>query len=156
MYKYMRSFINNKPSSIVLDIAETEPFLFADHELCVHEPEKVIKGIVILAEAVRAPQMYCLITRKNTRVMQAIRNIAEQYNLHIVKVSHRYPVNTAFQIQQAIKNTAPCMVVRPETAYASYEAVVLDKPQVDKIVAVGGSAITQPGYMRGKDRYAYC
>ncbi|MCG8480823.1 MAG: RnfABCDGE type electron transport complex subunit C [Spirochaetales bacterium] len=138
---------------LVLDIAETEPYLSADVELTAVEPTAVLEGLRIVAQIVEARQVCIVASREHEHAVKALRAAAGRDLPRIHRVAHRYPANTTREVRRRIGLPAEgedgdLVVVSPSTAFSVYEAVVYRKPQIDRVVAVGGGAVKRPAHVR--------
>lgn len=139
---------------IVLDLAETEPYLTADAELTASCPREISEGIRIAAVMVGAQKLHVVASANNRHALAALRpNLDRSVRVH--RVAHRYPVNLESQFRRAVLSRSEqrlsavrLVPISPSTAFALYEAVVLNKPQIDRVIAVGGGAVRRPAHIR--------
>lgn len=139
------------PPRLVLDIAETEPYLTADAELVAVSAETVLEGLRIAARALDTSDLHAVVSRGHARAGRAIRRVAGSSPLRIHTVTHRYPANLPEQLRRATGDRGSDVqqvVVTPSTVHAIYEAVVYGKPHIDRIVSVGGAAAVRPAHIR--------
>lgn len=143
-----------KPPVLVLDLAETEPFLTGDAELARTYPQEVLEGMRIAARMVDTENCRIFAVKGNHRALTSIREHMDQaFRVHVVP--DRYPANMEFQVRRTVLSrqdlhdpSALIFTVYPSTAFAIYEAVVLGKPQIDRVIAVGGGAVARPAHIR--------
>lgn len=139
---------------VVLDLAETEPYLTADTELTCTYPDAVAEGFNIIASILGSNGKHVVSSGGNGRALRAVRRVLGR-SVRVHRVAHRFPANLESQIRAAILGSRSgngqsfrVMPIRPSTAYAVYEAVVLAKPQIERVIAVGGGAVARPAHVR--------
>ncbi|MCG8477871.1 MAG: RnfABCDGE type electron transport complex subunit D [Spirochaetales bacterium] len=138
---------------LVLDLAETEPYLSADVELCAAEPQAVLEGLRIVARIVEAREVCIVASREYGYAVKALRAVSDGSFPRIHRVAHRYSANTTREVRRRIGLSADgededLVIISPSTAFGIYEAVVYRKPQIDRVVAVGGGAVKRPAHVR--------
>lgn len=154
LHLYLHRGPEDAPPVLVLDLAETEPYLSADMELTCSYPEEVLEGFRIVSRVLSATVNRVLYSPGNRAALAAIRRGLDR-STRIHRVPQRYPANLDFHVRRVVlpardrKNPARRVVtVRPSALFAVYEAVVLGKPQIEQVIAVGGGAVARPAHIR--------
>jgi electron transport complex protein RnfC len=140
---------------LVLDLAETEPYLTGGVEQAVAASDAVLTGLQIVAAILAAERVHIVIARGYARRLERLRRSAREIGYRVHRVARRYPGITVASLRSFVRRNHvdgnsddDLFVISPNTAYAIYEAVVFDKPQIDQVIAVGGSAVRRPAHVR--------
>ena len=150
---------DKKIDTIILNGAECEPFLTADHRLMLESPDKVIAGLEIIAslfgERVKA---FIGIESNKQDAIDTLSRKASPKGIEVVSLKTKYPQGAEKQLINAITGRTieagelpfdkGCLVQNIGTAVAVYEAVCKNKPLVDRIVTVSGLEIGKPKNIR--------
>ncbi|SIP89129.1 electron transport complex protein RnfC [Alkalispirochaeta americana] len=161
LHLYLRRGWDVVPPVVVLDMAETEPYMTANREIAIHYAREVLTGFQIAARIARAERWHIVAVRGDRGACRAVRQAsagtAWRKTLRIHRVARRYPANLEEQIRRKVlsyralrEESGTVLVIDPAAALAVYEAVVLGKPQTDQVVAVGGGAVKRPAHVRVK------
>lgn len=144
-----------KIDTLILNGAECEPYLTADHRLMVEMPEKVACGAAIFAKilGVRLPRIGVEINKGDA--IEALERFENRYGVAVVPLQVRYPQGSEKQLISAITKRvvrsgglpmdAGCAVQNVGTAAALFDAVVRGVPLVERIVTVTGNVVVSPG-----------
>lgn len=141
---------------LLLNGAECEPYLTCDHRQMVEMPEKLIKGADILMRIIGAKKCYIGI---ETNKPDAIEVLSEQTkdldNMEVVPLASKYPQGYKSHLINAITDRKVprgarsaelgCIVRNVGTTIAVYEAVVNEKPLIERVVTVSGPQVPEPG-----------
>ncbi|ABB24017.1 MAG: electron transporter RnfC [Pelodictyon luteolum] len=143
----------DKPvDTIILNGAECEPFLTADHRLMLESPEGIVKGLLIITSLFegKAKPFIGVESNKPDAVL-ALQKAAAGKGIEIVTLETKYPQGAEKQLINAITGRTieegqlpfdkGCLVQNIGTALAVYEAVCLNRPLVERIVTVSGMEI---------------
>ncbi len=138
---------------LVLDLAEMEPYLTADAELTATAPDEVLTGLSIASRVLGASDVRVVLTRSAPRLRRAIRTNSVGEEITLRTLPHRYPINDPAILRKRLfplsgRGDRELVVITPSTAYAIHEAVVYGKPQIERVVAVGGGAVRRPAHVR--------
>lgn len=152
-YRYLGATRTTVPPTIVLDLAESEPYMTGGIERAVADGAAVSTGLQIAAAALGTKDIHAMIGRGHARRLTDLRGAARAAGIQIHTVPRRYPGIVPATLQRVLKRPhgrvdEEILVVSPQTAFAIYEAVVFEKPQVDQVIAVGGSAVKRPAHVR--------
>lgn len=142
---------------VVLDVAETEPYLTADAELAVVRAREVLTGLRIAGRILDTDDLHVVVADQYRRALRTLRRTLAELNdstIRIHRVPHRYPANTEYQLRRAAglrpgrDDSRDLVALSPSTAEAVHDAVAYRKPQIDRIIAVGGGAVRRPAHIR--------
>lgn len=145
-----------KPECVVINGAECEPYLTADHSLMLAHPEEIMVGITILMKAIKVNKAYIGVENNKPDAIEALRTAAKSYSgIEVVPLKMKYPQGGEKQLIQAITGryvgsgalpiSTGALVQNVGTAYAVYEAVQKNKPLFERVVTVTGKSVKTPG-----------
>ena len=146
---------DKKVDTIILNGAECEPYLTADHRLMLEEPEKVVFGLKAIMKAIGVQKGYIGIEDNKKDAAEVLKKICEnEPNIEIVVTETKYPQGDEKRlIQVATGRTVPMgglpmdaqvVVDNVGTAAAIATAIQTGMPLVERIVTITGDAITTP------------
>lgn len=144
-----------KPECVVINGAECEPYLTADHRLMLEHPEEIMVGITILMKAIKVSKAYIGVENNKPDAIEALRKAAAGFQgIEVVPLKMKYPQGGEKQLIQAITGryvgsgalpiTTGALVQNVGTAFAVYEAVQKNKPLFERIVTVTGKSLQKP------------
>ncbi len=153
-YAKIKSAIG-KVDKLIINCAECEPFLTADHRLMLEYPEKITGGAKILLKAFNLPYGYLVIEdNKKDAVKVLEKTIADSNLLKICICKTKYPQGDERQIIYALTgqelpvgklpSDLGCVVFNVETCAAIYDAFNEGMPLIQRIITVDGDCITNP------------
>lgn len=144
-----------KIDAFILNGAECEPYLSADHRLMLEMPEKVIFGLKALMKSVGVDRGYIVVEDNKKDAIESLRAAAkDEPNIEIVETETKYPQGDEKRIiDVALGRTVPkgglpmdsgVIVNNVGTAAAVATAIETGMPLVERIVTVTGDAIESP------------
>ena len=149
-----------KVDTLILNGAECEPYLTADHRLMLEHPEKVVRGAAILAKILQVKRAGIGVEINKSDAIDALNKFGSRYNVEIVPLKVRYPQGSEKQLINAITGRkvrsgglpmdAGCVVQNVATAAALSDAVTEGIPLIERIVTVTGEVVVEPGNFRAK------
>ncbi|HEB10092.1 MAG TPA: RnfABCDGE type electron transport complex subunit C, partial [Spirochaetales bacterium] len=137
----------------VVNGVECEPFLTADHRLMVEKSLEIIEGIRIVQQIMKPRQIIIGIEENKADAIAVMREniVRAGLDFEVVALKVKYPQGDEKQLIKAvIGKEVPsgglpldigAVVSNAGTMLAIYEAVVLDKPLIERVVTVSGSII---------------
>lgn len=143
---------------LLLNGAECEPYLTADHRMMLEHADGIIKGVSILEKILSAKR--CIIGVENNKLdaFKALQKAAAGTNIEVALMQVKYPQGSEKQLIQALTGRqvpsgklpmdAGCVVVNVSSAYAVYEAVCLGRPLISRVVTVTGEGVNNPANLR--------
>lgn len=145
---------NKKIDTVLLNGAECEPYLTADHRLMVEEADSIIEGLTLLMKVLGAEKGYVGIEDNKPESISAMMRAATGTNIEVVSLHVKYPQGAEKQLIKSIigKEVPPgglpmdvgTIVQNVGTAYAVYEAVKFSRPLIERITTVTGSSVKNP------------
>ena len=146
--------------TLILNGAECEPYLTADHRLMQEFPEKVIRGAAIFGRILNIKNIFVGVEINKLDAIAALEHYAEEYGVKVAYLRVRYPQGSEKQLINAItgrtvkSGTLPmdagCVVQNVATCAALDDAVTLGIPLVERIVTVTGEVVVHPGNFKLK------
>ena len=146
----------SKADCVIINAVECEPYLTADHRLMIEHPEEILVGVDLIMKAVNVTKGYVGIENNKPDAIKLMTEKAKQYpNIEIVPLKVKYPQGGEKQLIDAVigrQVPAPpaipinvgAVVQNVGTAFAIYEAVMKNKPLVDRIITVTGKSVKNP------------
>ena len=145
-----------KPQCVVINGAECEPYLTADHRLMVEKAPEIMVGVSILMKSMRVNKAYIGVENNKPDAIAALEKAAKDFSgIEVVPLKMKYPQGGEKQLIQAIINkyvgsgalpiSTGALVQNVGTAFAVYEAVQKNKPLFERVVTVTGKSVKQPG-----------
>jgi len=142
--------------TILLNGAECEPYLTADHRLMIESPEAIVVGFQLAARAVAARHAIIAIEDNKPDAIEAMRKIARRRGVEVVVCVTKYPMGGERQLISAVLGkTVPSapriplsigvVVINVATAHAIARAVVHSQPLTHRVVTVSGHGVARPG-----------
>jgi electron transport complex protein RnfC len=138
---------------LIVNAVEGEPYLRAEACLLEDKGAEVMEGIAILKK-VLSPKKTVIATSQVTTV--DLPSPSEECgNVERVSLEARYPQDMPRQLLEAVDGSRKrpfedVLIVRPSTAYAVYEAIVLAKPMVERYVSISGGALKRPAVLKAR------
>ncbi len=154
----------NPPSSspvdtLLLNGAECEPYITADHRQMLESPHEVVEGAKIILKILGITECYIGIESNKPDAIKAMAEAAQSgstdgVTIKVETLQVKYPQGSEKQLIQAITGRkVPAMalpsavgvvVQNVTTAKAIYDAVVYEKPLYEKVVTIAGKGIGRP------------
>jgi len=142
--------------TVILNGAECEPYLTADHRLMLEYPDEILAGFEVIKHVVEAGQAFIGIERNKP---DAIRLLSEKVvgreGMEVAALKVKYPQGAEKQLIKAITGRevpcgglpmdVGCLVQNVGTALAVFEALKLGKPLIQRVLTLSGSAAKNPG-----------
>ncbi|MBR3625561.1 MAG: electron transport complex subunit RsxC [Bacteroidaceae bacterium] len=144
-----------KPECVVINGAECEPYLTADHVLMLKHAEEILVGVSILMKAMKVNKGYIGIENNKPDAIAKMEAAAKTFQgIEIVPLKMKYPQGGETQLIQAILDryvgsgalpiTTGALVQNVGTAFAVYQAVQKNKPLIERVVTVTGKSLANP------------
>lgn len=145
--------------ALVLNGAECEPYLTADHRLMLEHAREIAQGMRVLMAALRVDRGFVGIEdNKPDAIATMGEAIRELPGIEVVPCRTRYPQGAEKQLIQSVlgREVPPgklpmhvgVVVQNVGTAYAAFEAVARRKPLVERVLTVSGRAVRTPKNLR--------
>ncbi len=144
-----------KVDTLILNGAECEPYITADHRLMLEQGERVLGGVRILMQAFGLKTATIGVEANKEDAIEHLKAlVGGRGDIQVESLRTRYPQGAEKQLIQRItgREVPPgglpahvgCAVFNVGTAAAFYDAVVEGKPLTHRIVTITGGAIKEP------------
>lgn len=148
-----------KATSVIINCAECEPYITANHRLLLERSLPVIDGLEILMHALKVKEgILAVEDNKPDAIAQLERETADNPNIHVRVMKTKYPQGDERQLVYALYHKeipagklpadVGCMIVNAETSAAISRAFRRGLPLVSRIVTVTGDCIREPKNVR--------
>lgn len=148
---------NKTIDTLIINGAECEPYLTADHRLMVERTEHLLTGILILKKIVNASNCFIGIEENKVDACQAIMSVLKDQKYKEVRLARlkvKYPQGGEKQLINAVTGLevpsgglpmdVGCVVQNVGTAVAVYDAVIQGIPLYERMVTVSGPVVKNP------------
>ena len=149
---------SKKIDVVILNGAECEPYLTADHRLMLESPEKILLGAAIIARTVGAKQVFLAIEGNKPDAIATLEALAGRFGVVVVALPAMYPQGVEKHLifsvtgrkvpTGALPMDVGCVVQNVGTALAVAEAVAEGKPLIERVTTITGSTVVRPGNWR--------
>lgn len=140
---------------VILNGAECEPYLTADHRLMLENPEDVVFGLRVFMKALNVKKGYIGIEVNKPDALDAIQKVAQQYkDIEVVGLEVKYPQGAEKQLIYActgrevpsggLPMDAGAVVNNVGTAAQVARTIKTGMPLIERITTVTGSCIKNP------------
>ncbi|PID93076.1 MAG: electron transport complex subunit RsxC [Bacteroidetes bacterium] len=143
-----------KAEYLLINGVECEPYLTADHALMMERSEELLAGIQTLMTGLGVEKAIIGIENNKPDAIERMSEVAKGSKVSVQALKVKYPQGGEKQLVQALlKREVPsgglpinvgAVVFNVGTAFAAYEAVMKNRPLVDRIVTVTGKSLSRP------------
>jgi electron transport complex protein RnfC len=141
-------------TSLIVNIAECEPYLTGDSQLTVEKSKEIILGIELVARCLSAKDVIIAIEDNKPEAIQAIQAASAKAGYAVKILASQYPQGGEKQLVKSVlgqeipREKLPfdvgANVQNVSTIYAIFEAVYKNKPLYERVVTVTGSILSEP------------
>jgi electron transport complex protein RnfC len=147
---------NKRIDTFILNGAECEPFLTADHRLMLERPNEILEGVRVIMKILGCHTGFIAIEKNKPDAIALFQKLVSESgdSLKIIALNVKYPQGAEKQLIKAITNRnvpagglpmdVGCLVHNVGTAKAVYDAIAFNKPLYERVVTVTGKGIKQP------------
>jgi len=149
---------NRTIDTLIINGSECEPYLTVDDMLMQTHPEEIIEGTQIAMKILGINKAYIGIEKNKPLAIKALQTAAanvETHEITIIPLNMRYPQGAEKQLIYAITGRevpsgglpmdVHVVVQNVGTIYAIREAVLFDKPLIERYITVTGKIVRKPG-----------
>lgn len=144
--------------TVILNGAECEPYLTADHRLMLETPERIVNGIRLILKATGVKRGVIAIESNKPDAIAAMQEAAKaSAELEVLPLKTKYPQGSEKQLIHVVTGRevprgklpidAGALVFNVSTAAAIADAVLLGKPLVERITTVTG-CVKEPSNLK--------
>lgn len=144
-----------KVDTLIINCAECEPYVTADHRLILENPETIVKGLKLLMHVFGLERGTFAIENNKMDAAEALeRAIGGDTSIEVKVLKTKYPQGDERQIIYALTGKElkagklpadlGCVIFNVETCYNIYRAVDEGMPLIERVVTVSGDAVNTP------------
>lgn len=151
-----------KIDTVILNGVECEPYLTADERIMIEDAERIVAGLALIMKwfARTAPvKGYIGIEANKPEAIRVMTETAAKYRgIEVVPLALKYPQGGEKQLINALTgrevpsgklpSSVGCLVQNVATAAAIYDAVVNNRPLIERVVTVTGLGVKTPKNLR--------
>jgi electron transport complex protein RnfC len=147
---------SRKVEALILNGAESEPYLSADLRLMIEKAPEIIEGMRVAAKILEPRRLILGIETGKPGVFEAMKRAVESSGvpIEIIILKSFYPQGDEKQIVKTLLDRevpsggqpldVGAVISNPGTLFSIYEAVLLQKPVIERVLTVAGGAIRTP------------
>lgn len=151
-----------KAECVIINAVECEPYLTSDHSLMLEKADEILVGVSLIMKAVNVNRAYIGIENNKPDAIALLTEKSKAYpQIEVVPLKVQYPQGGEKQLIDAIigrQVPAPpaipisvgAVVQNVGTAFAIYEAVMKNKPLIERVITVTGKSLKQPSNLRAR------
>jgi electron transport complex protein RnfC len=143
---------------LIVNGVECEPFLTSDHALMLEHSEELVAGIRLLMKGLGVKKAILGIENNKSDAIEKMKKLTAGTAITVQGLKVKYPQGGEKQLVQALlKREVPpgglpidvgVVVFNVGTAFAAYEAVMKNRPLIDRVVTVTGKSLEKPSNFR--------
>lgn len=143
-----------KIDTFILNAAECEPYLTADHRTLVENAEKVITGIKIIQKIIQVDQLWIGIEDNKKDAIEVMEKLCAGTGIQVAALQTKYPQGAEKMLIKAICNRevpsgklptdVGVVVNNVGTAVAIADAVCQGIPLTERVTTISGKAVKNP------------
>lgn len=142
--------------TLILNAAECEPYVTADHRLLLERSDKILQGAQLLAHVMQIPRAVLVTEGDKLNAAEAVEHRLRKRGgrVELCTMRTRYPLGAEKQIVQTVTGRevppggtpldAKCLVLNVATLFAIYEALFKGRALTHRTVTVTGGAVARP------------
>lgn len=145
-----------KTEVLIVNAAECEPYLTADHRLLLEKGDQILQAVQMLSRLVRAEKAILVVAGDKLNAVEFLerRLRRKKREVELVTIQTRYPLGMEKQLIRAVtgREVSPgqsaldvgCAVFNVATVYAIRHALLTGEPLTHRAVTVSGGAVARP------------
>lgn len=148
----------HKIRHVIVNCAESEPYLTSKYRCAVERPEWIVEGLRILLKLFPNAKGIMAIENDRPEAITALQKIfADSRNMKIIPMKRKYPQDQERMLIYACTGKkinasktaedARCIVLNSDTVYAVCNAVTFGKPMYKRLLTVSGECVRNPKNM---------
>jgi electron transport complex protein RnfC len=143
---------------LVVNGAESEPYLTCGQRLLVEKAMEVLSGAAIAASILGAVEVRIGIEEDKPEALRAATEAASGFGFEVCSLEARYPQDEEGLLVRSLAGSrangrlaeSGFAVLDIVTLLAILEAVTLGLPQIERVVTIAGEAIRRPGNLKAR------
>ncbi len=145
----------DKAELLLINGAECEPYLTADHRLMIEKGEEILVGVKMLMKTLGVEKAIIGIELNKPDAIKNMTTLSQKYSgISICPLKVKYPQGGEKQLIKAVTGrevpsgklpiSIGVVVNNIATSFAIYEAVVKNKPLFERVISVTGKKLKSP------------
>ena len=142
--------------TLIINAAECEPYVTADHRLLLERSDKILQGTQLLAHVMHIPRAVLVTEGDKLNAAEAVEHRLRKRGskVELCTMRTRYPLGAEKQIVQTVTGRevppggtpldAKCLVINVATLFAIYEALFKSRALTHRTVTITGGAVARP------------
>ena len=147
---------------LIINGVENEPYVCADYRLMMEMTDGLLEGARVAERILRPERVTIAVQAQRTDVRSRLQRRVRERGLgfFVHSVPAKYPQGDEKLLTQAVTgrevpggaspSDVGVIVSNVATVYAIYEAVVYEKPVVERVITVSGGAVRQPANVKAR------
>ncbi len=148
-----------KADYLLINGVECEPYLTADHQLMLEKGAEIVVGTQLLMKALKVKTAVIGIENNKPDAIRRMQTlVSDEEGISVQPLQVKYPQGGEKQLIKAVTGRevpsgklpieVGCVVQNVGTAFAVYEAVMKNKPLIERVVTVTGKALQKPSNLK--------
>ena len=146
--------------TLIINAVECEPYLTADHRLILEHPDEIIIGAKVILKVLGIDRAVIGVEANKPDAIALLQSKTSMVSgIEVMPLKMKYPQGGEKQLIEAVtgRQVPPppalpanvgCVVQNVGTVFAIYEAVMKNKPLIERIVTVTGKNVKNPCNLR--------
>ncbi len=141
--------------TLIINAVECEPYLTSDHRLMLEKGKEILIGVQLLMKATKVNRVIIGIESNKPDAIELMTTLSSRtMGVEICPLELKYPQGSEKQLivattgRELSSGLLPIdvgvIVQNVGTAYAVFEAIVKNKPLIERVVTVTGKSLKQP------------
>jgi electron transport complex protein RnfC len=145
-YAKLASARGKAVEALVANGVECEPYLSGDHRLMLEKAPQIAEGIRMVQRVAKARRVILAVSEEAADVVPFFQEIFQRSGegATVEVLEERYPQGEASALFSALRLGPSSLVFNVATLFAVWESVAMEKPLIERVVTVAGSAVRRP------------
>lgn len=150
----LRTALERKVSTVIINGCECEPFITADHRAMVEYPRFIVTGAEIIRQCLGVKDVVICVESNKPDALATMRATSDGTGISVLELPTKYPQGGEKQLVRAVtgREIPPgklpmdigCAVFNVDTCASIYRAIYKGQPLIKRVVTVSGSAVANP------------
>lgn len=153
-YHKLKKAHENKAEILIVNACESEPYVTSDERVLQEKAKELIEILNILLKIFKLKSIIIAVEdNKKEAILELKKAIKTNKNIKIIELKRKYPLSEERVLLHALfqkefskdhePEEAGYLVQNVSTIFSLYEAVVLGKPLIDRIITVSGNGVKE-------------
>ncbi len=165
LHAKLRTAIDRKVTSVIINGCECEPFITADHRAMVEYPRFIVTGAELVRQCLGVEDVVICVENNKPDALATMRATAEGTGIAVLELPTKYPQGGEKQLVRAVTGREipsgklpmdiGCAVFNVDTCASLYRAIYRAQPLIKRVVTVSGSAVANPANLLARIGTSY-